>query len=190
MWTKEQQSAIDARGSSLLVAAAAGSGKTAVLVERILALCREGGSIDRMLIVTFTNAAAAEMRARILAAFSSAADAGDEAFGAQAALVERADICTLHKFCMTVLRAHFQAAGVDPSFRLGDESAVQPLREAALADAIDACYESGDEDFLALCPYDGRGNRRRCGYAVRLFALTQRSLALARPGNRGQPHER
>lgn len=90
------------------------------------------------------------MRARILAAFSSAADAGDEAFGAQAALVERADICTLHKFCMTVLRAHFQAAGVDPSFRLGDESAVQPLREAALADAIDACYESGDEDFLAL----------------------------------------
>lgn len=150
MWTKEQQSAIDARGSSLLVAAAAGSGKTAVLVERILALCREGGSIDRMLIVTFTNAAAAEMRARILAAFSSAADAGDEAFGAQAALVERADICTLHKFCMTVLRAHFQAAGVDPSFRLGDESAVQPLREAALADAIDACYESGDEDFLAL----------------------------------------
>ena len=150
MWTREQQDAIDARGGSLLVAAAAGSGKTAVLTQRILALCREGASVDRMLVVTFTNAAAAEMRARILAAFSAEADAGDPTFAEQAALVERADICTLHRFCIGVLREHFQAAGVDPSFRLGDEAAVQVLRESALADAIDACYESGDPDFLAL----------------------------------------
>lgn len=150
MWTREQQDAIDARGGSLLVAAAAGSGKTAVLTQRILALCREGASVDRMLVVTFTNAAAAEMRARILAAFSAEADAGDPAFAEQAALVERADICTLHRFCIGVLREHFQAAGVDPSFRLGDEAAVQVLRESALADAIDARYESGDPDFLAL----------------------------------------
>lgn len=150
MWTTEQKDAIDARKSSLLVAAAAGSGKTAVLVERILSLCREGASIDRMLIVTFTNAAAAEMRARILKAFSQAADEGNLALAKQVALVERADICTLHKFCMTVLRAHFQAADVDPAFRLGDESAVRPLWEGALADALDACYESGEGDFLAL----------------------------------------
>ena len=90
MWTREQQDAIDARGGSLLVAAAAGSGKTAVLTQRILALCREGASVDRMLVVTFTNAAAAEMRARILAAFSAEADAGDPTFAEQAALVERA----------------------------------------------------------------------------------------------------
>ena len=182
MWTQEQQDAIDARGGSLLVAAAAGSGKTAVLTQRILALCREGASVDRMLVVTFTNAAAAEMRARILAAFSAEADAGDPAFAEQAALVERADICTLHRFCIGVLREHFQAAGVDPSFRLGDEAAVQVLRESALADAIDACYETGDPDFLALT--ERMTDEEIAAAAVRLPALPRRPVAVARPRRR------
>lgn len=150
-WTPQQQAAIDARGSDLLVAAAAGSGKTAVLVERICSLAREGTPIERMLIVTFTNAAAAEMRARISDAFEVAGALGDAFLAQQSMHIERASISTLHRFCITVLRTHFQAAGVDPSFRTGDESETQVLRESAMQDAIDACFESGDANFTRLC---------------------------------------
>lgn len=149
-FTDKQQRCIDTRGSSLLVAAAAGSGKTAVLVERIVALVREGHSIDQMLIVTFTNAAAAEMRARIAQAFSAAADSGDERFVNQSALLERSSISTLHRFCTNTLRTHFQAAEIDPSFRISDQSETAVLSDAAMGDAVDACFESGDESFLSL----------------------------------------
>lgn len=112
-WTSQQEAAIDARGSDLLVAAAAGSGKTAVLVERIVSLVREGTPIDSMLIVTFTNAAAAEMRQRITEAFEHAAAGGDAFAAAQSMRIEHASISTLHRFCITVLRTHFQSAGIN-----------------------------------------------------------------------------
>lgn len=150
-WTAQQEAAITARGSDLLVAAAAGSGKTAVLVERICSLVREGTPIDNMLIVTFTNAAAAEMRQRITEAFERAGAQGDAFAAAQSMRIEHASISTLHHFCITVLRTHFQAAGIDPSFRTGDDAQTQVLRETAMQDAIDACFESEDPDFLALC---------------------------------------
>ena len=150
-WTSQQEAAINARGSDLLVAAAAGSGKTAVLVERIVSLVREGTPIDSMLIVTFTNAAAAEMRQRITEAFEHAAAGGDAFAAAQSMRIEHASISTLHRFCITVLRTHFQSAGIDPSFRTGDDAQTHVLREAAMQDAIDACFESEDPDFQALC---------------------------------------
>ena len=112
-WTAGQQSAIDARNSSVLVSAAAGSGKTAVLVERVLSLLREGGRIDRMLIVTFTRAAAGEMRERIGRRLE-AEGAENAHLRLQAMRLNRALICTLHVFCARVLREHFQSICGEP----------------------------------------------------------------------------
>jgi ATP-dependent helicase/nuclease subunit A len=112
-WTKEQQAAIDARGCNLLVAAAAGSGKTAVLVERITQLLlKDGVDIDRLLVVTFTNAAAGEMRERIGAALLKAIDEdiGEDSahLRRQLNLLPKASISTIHSFCMQVIRKYFR----------------------------------------------------------------------------------
>ena len=119
-WTQEQQQAIEDRGHSLIVCAAAGSGKTAVLVERIVRLVREGYPIDSMLVVTFTNAAAGEMRLRIGEALRAAAQQEPELAG-QVTALSRASISTLHRFCGNLLREHFHALGLDPAFRIADE---------------------------------------------------------------------
>ena len=107
-WTDQQRDAIVDRGHSLIVCAAAGSGKTAVLVERIVQLVREGCPIENMLVVTFTNAAAGEMRQRIGEALSRAARE-EPALGEQVMALSRASISTLHRFCGSLLREHFQA---------------------------------------------------------------------------------
>lgn len=152
-WTDAQRDAIDARGSNLLVSAAAGSGKTAVLAERIVALVKEGMRIDELLVVTFTRAAAAEMRARILTALHDAAQDGDSHVSAQAMRVERADITTLHGLCSRICRDFFQAAEIDPTFRIADgpESAV--LFTQAMTEAIVGCYEAKSYAFemASLC---------------------------------------
>ncbi len=147
-WTEQQKDAIQDRGHSLIVCAAAGSGKTAVLVERIVQLVREGCPIDKMLVVTFTNAAAGEMRLRIGEALSKAART-DPALGAQMMALSRASISTLHRFCGNLLREQFQALGIDPSFRIGDEQECGVLRRQAMEDALYSCYEVGTEAFLA-----------------------------------------
>jgi len=152
-WTDRQRAAIEARNSNLLVAAAAGSGKTAVLVERICALAREGHNIQDMLVVTFTRAAAAEMRGKILEAFQKEADGGGEHaayFAEQSALVEQATISTLHGFCGEILRAYFPAAGVDPTYRIGDTHETDSLRQEALGEIISQAYEENTSDFEAL----------------------------------------
>ena len=105
-WTQAQREAIDARNSELLVSAAAGSGKTAVLVEHVLQLLREGGQINRLLIITFTRAAAAELRERLIAALDAEA-AGNAHLRRQMLLARRAQISTLHVFCHRVIRQHF-----------------------------------------------------------------------------------
>ena len=106
-FTLEQQSAIDAKNRELLVSAAAGSGKTAVLVRRILHLIRdEGYSIDRMLVVTYTRAAAAELRDRLETAMRDAA-LNDPAMARQAELVGQSQISTIHSYCQKVIREHF-----------------------------------------------------------------------------------
>ena len=152
-WTERQQEAIQARDADLLLVAAAGSGKTAVLVERICALARENVGIESMLVVTFTRAAAAEMREKILKAFQKEADAGGEngaRFAEQAALVENAQISTLHGFCAALLRTHFGAVGVDPLFRIAEEKEGQALLEEALTETVTARYAEQDADFDAL----------------------------------------
>lgn len=135
-WTKEQQSAIDARNHTILVSAAAGSGKTAVLVERIVGLVREGYRLDRMLIVTFTRAAAAEMRQRLNQRMLKEA-ASDPVCMAQALdQLEAAEISTIHAFCQKVIKNNFQAVGVDPMTRICDEQLQQSLFEQAFRDAM------------------------------------------------------
>ena len=148
-WTEGQQAAIEARNGSVLVSAAAGSGKTAVLVERVLSLLREGGRIDRMLIVTFTRAAAGEMRERIGRRLE-AEGAENAHLRLQAMRLNRALICTLHVFCARVLREHFQAVGVDPLARVGDEEKLKTLLRQAQDEVLEKAYAGPNEDEQVL----------------------------------------
>lgn len=147
-WTEQQLMAMNARNCDMLVAAAAGSGKTAVLVERIFNLVCEGADIERMLIVTFTNAVAAEMRERLALRFDDMAD--DARMREQAQACRQAHIQTLHSFCRDVCRAYFQAADVDPGFRIMDQQEAQLVQERALEDALLNAYEDVDEGLARL----------------------------------------
>lgn len=150
-WTREQRQAIDARNPTLLVSAAAGSGKTAVLVERIVELVREGARLHRMLIVTFTHAAAGEMRQRLSARLLKEARSEPELFGQALDDLESADISTIHAFCQRVLKSDFQAVGVDPMARVCDEQLRAALFEQAFRDAMNELLEeSGVGDFRQL----------------------------------------
>ena len=136
-WTGEQARAIDARGGNLLLSAAAGSGKTTVLVARVMKLIEEGAGIDRMLVVTFTNAAASDMRAKLSRKLAEAAAAGDARCREQMIALERASITTLHAFCADFLRTNFERAGVDPAFRILDDAIRRQLMDAALDEAFE-----------------------------------------------------
>lgn len=167
-FTEEQTQAIRARGSNLLLSAAAGSGKTAVLVERVLSLIEEGADVERMLVVTFTRAAAAEMRARLSARLSEQA-AGDGRLREQMMRLDRASITTLHGFCAEFLRANFEAAEVDPAFRVLDDAEDARMLEEAADEALEAAYADGGE---ALSRLDaGRGPKRVRELALRLYAF-------------------
>ena len=152
-WTAAQREAIEDKGHSLIVCAAAGSGKTMVLTQRIVRLVAEGTPITAMLIVTFTRAAASEMRERIAESLRRAAEAarGEEKawLARQSAAVGRAQISTLHSFCNRLLHEHFEALTLDPLFRLADAQECAVLRAAAMEDALFECYERGSEAFLA-----------------------------------------
>ena len=131
-WTKEQKQAIDARGSDLLIAAAAGSGKTAVLVERVITkLLREGQEIDRLLVVTFTNAAASDMRQRIGVAIAKQLDETPEDIHLQnqMAFLPRADIKTIHAFCLQVIREYYHLLELDPKVRTADPVEIKLLQK-------------------------------------------------------------
>lgn len=149
-WTSEQSSAIQRRGTNILLSAAAGSGKTTVLVERVLELIGSGARIDRMLIVTFTRAASADMSAKLKRELARRAAEGDEGCRAQLLLMERAAITTLHGFCSEFLRTHFEAAGVDPAFRVLDDAEARRLLDDALDQAVEEAYAAPDEDLHLL----------------------------------------
>ena len=125
-WTTEQLQAIQGRGGSILVSAAAGSGKTAVLVERVIGMLTRGEDpvdADRLLVVTFSNAAAREMKQRIsrrLWELSREAP-GDLRLARQQLLLESAQISTIHAFCISLIRGHFQLLGIPAEFRVGDD---------------------------------------------------------------------
>lgn len=150
-WTHEQQQAISARNHTILVSAAAGSGKTAVLIERIIQLIREGNSISRMLIVTFTRAAAAEMRQRLNTRLLHEAQMFPETMSGALDELEACEISTIHAFCQRVMRSEFQAVGVDPLFRICEENDRKALFELAFCDAMNALLDAGDDsDFMAF----------------------------------------
>lgn len=152
-WTDEQRAAIETRGTNLLVSAAAGSGKTAVLVERIIQMItKDKVDIDTLLVVTFTNAAAAEMRERIGEAIVEALDQNpsDRNLERQLSLLNRSSITTIHSFCLEIIRNNFHHIGLDPGFRISDETEGAILREEALEEALEEFYEKQDQDFLNL----------------------------------------
>ena len=151
-WTKEQQSAIDRRGCNLLVAAAAGAGKTAVLVERIIKKITDPDNpvdVDSLLIVTFTNAAATEMKERIGEAISKELEKqpDNKNIQRQQTLLNKADITTIHSFCLSVIRNNFQCLDIDPKFRILDETEAYLLKLETLNDLFDSLYEEENDSF-------------------------------------------
>lgn len=153
-WTEAQKNAIEARDCNLLVAAAAGSGKTAVLVERIIQLVlNDSVDIDRMLIVTFTQAAAGEMRERINTTLQSQLENGPENeqhLRRQLKLLNQASISTIHAFCTDVIRRYFHLVGIDPSFRISDSMESDLIKMETLEDLFESEYEKGNPIFLNL----------------------------------------
>lgn len=151
-WTEKQREAIEIRDRNILVAAAAGSGKTAVLVERIQTLILEDDiPIDRMLIVTFTNAAAAEMKEKIVNAIvKQIANAPDRAkyLRKQLEMIYKANISTFHAFALEVIRRYFYVIQIDPSFRVADEAEGEILRNRAVDLLFEECFEKKDLRFF------------------------------------------
>ena len=163
-WTPAQRAAIDDRGGALLVSAAAGSGKTAVLTERAVRLITDPdhpADADRLLIVTFTNAAAAELRARIGQALlrRSQQEPGNASLRRQRMLLQRAPICTIDAFCLDLLRKHFQALDIPPDFSPADPGSVETLRASALSETLENAYR--DPDFCAFADLYGKGRTDR-----------------------------
>lgn len=153
-WTESQSQAIDSRGSNLLVSAAAGSGKTAVLVERIIKLIvKDKIDIDKLLIVTFTNAAAGEMRERILNAIvdeMEKEESDKENLRRQMTLLNKASITTLHSFCINVIRKNFHVLGIDPTFKIGDSTETRILIQESLEEVLEEEYERAIDSFITL----------------------------------------
>lgn len=163
-WTSEQQKVIDLRNRNILVSAAAGSGKTAVLVERIIRRLTEDDTptdVDRLLIVTFTEAAAAEMKERISAAIEKKLEErpGDIRLERQATLIHSAQITTIHSFCLAVIRDHFHVIGIDPGFRIAEEGELKLLKQDVLEDLLEECYAEAKEEFLDFTERFGSGKR-------------------------------
>lgn len=183
-WTREQQAAIDLRGQ-LLVAAAAGSGKTAVLVERLIRRItdsREAVDVDRFLVVTFTKAAANEMRERVGKALDDALFAETdpqevERLLHQRALLYRASITTLHSFCMELIRQYFYQLELDPAFRVADAAEADLLRQDTLEDLFEIYYNRENPDFRNLVDAFGtdRDDQPLMEQVLRLyeFAISQ-----------------
>ena len=145
-FTQEQQKVIDLRNRNILVSAAAGSGKTAVLVERILKLILDEKNpvdIDRLLIVTFTNAAASEMRERIGAAIEKRLNEQPENqhLQRQATLLHHAQITTIDSFCLFVIRNNFNEIGLDPGFRVADSGEVELLKQDVISENFEEMLE-------------------------------------------------
>ena len=168
IWTERQEKAITSRGKSLLVSAAAGSGKTAVLVERVKKLVMEEDvSLDRMLIVTFTNAAASEMKERIYTALSKELSKDGLSrdrqnwLRAQMGLVGRANISTFSKFALEIVHRYYHAAGLKPNLAVCDEARTAILKREAMDELMDRCYEEDQPEFRAFldCCANSRGDK-------------------------------
>lgn len=154
-WTQEQQKVIDLRNRNILVSAAAGSGKTAVLVERIISMILDEErptDIDRLLIVTFTKAAANEMRERIGAALEKKLEEypENEHLQRQTTLLHHAQISTIHGFCSYVIQNYFHVIDLDPAYRMADEGELEMLKADVAEEVLEACYAEADPEFVSF----------------------------------------
>lgn len=170
--TEKQARAVETQTKNVLVSAAAGSGKTSVLAKRVARLVLDGGDIRNMLVMTFTNAAAAEMRQRIAREIrSEAMQMEDKRLYEQAEFVAAADISTFHSFCGKVVRKNYALLGLSPGVRIMDEGEMNRMKSTAVRELFDALYEEQDEGFLRLLRrYTKRGNDRRLAeYLFRIY---------------------
>lgn len=161
-WTPAQKSAIDIRDCNVLVSAAAGSGKTAVLVERIISMITDPDKnidIDRLVVVTFTKAAAAQMKDKIRKALDSMLDEnpGDVNLLRQITLLNNAQITTIDSFCLWIIRNHFPEVNLDPGFRIMDEGEKKLIENDVLEDVLEEFYAEADEEFFNLVDAFGMG---------------------------------
>ena len=182
-FTNAQLTAICCRGSSVLVSAGAGSGKTRVLTERLMEYMdpqrtdAEPENIDRFLVITFTRAAAGELRARVTNAIAARLrqDPHNAHLRRQILLCRNAQIGTIHSFCAAILREYAGVLGISPAFRILEEEKSERLRTAALERVLDRCYETGSEDFLSLADRVGAGrdDTRLADLILKLHAAMQ-----------------
>ncbi len=163
-FTDEQKAVIDARKCNILVSAAAGSGKTAVLVERIIQMIKSDLDIDHLLVVTFTKAAASQMREKITLAIQNCLveDPDNKHLQKQETLIHNAQITTIDSFCQYIVKNNFNTIGIDPAFRVGDEGELALLKEEIMQELLEDEYqkakEGDNEDFLFCMNYFGTGN--------------------------------
>ena len=165
-WTEEQQGVIDSRGGNLLVAAAAGSGKTAILVQRLVDIITDKENplnINELLVVTFTNAAALEMKERVQIAIEKLINdkPNDEHLKKQLVLIERANIKTIHSFCLDIIRDYFYLLDLSPDFAIGSEQELTLMKLKSMDVVFEALYKQSDKDFLELIDQFGgtKGDR-------------------------------
>ena len=179
-WTEKQKNCINSRGGTLLVSAAAGSGKTSVLVERVISRITDEKSpvdIDRLLIVTFTNAAAAEMKQRLAAALSDliSQDPGNFHLQRQQMLLGRAQISTVHGFCSALIRENFHLLGLPPQFRIGDTAEIARIEQQALDETAEELYKENFPEFieLAFLLSPGKDDRALLETILRIYYFIQ-----------------
>ncbi len=178
--TNEQRAVVENRGGALLVSAAAGSGKTRVLVERLLAYVeQEGRDIDEFLVITFTNAAAAELRGRIAEELAKrlAADPGNARLRRQTMLIYKARICTIDALCIDLLRQYGHLLDVDPDFRICDQAESRAIALRVVDELLDERYEKIEEDSDFVCLLDsvvtGRDDARLVEILLDIHARIQ-----------------
>ena len=179
-FTREQTDAIEKKGNNILVAAAAGSGKTAVLVERIIQkILTQNVDIDKILVVTFTNAAASEMRERILDAIYSKLNEEPENLNLQKQinLLSKSSICTIHSFCLDVIRNNFFEINLSSNFRIGNDQEILLLKQEILEEVFEKKYEEENEEFLKLVEtYTGyRGDEDLKEIVLKIYEFSQSS---------------
>ncbi len=153
VFTEEQQKVIDLRNRNILVSAAAGSGKTAVLVERIITRLTKDPSpinVDELLVVTFTEAAASEMKERIRNAIEKALEENPQNIHLQrqATLIHNAQVTTIHSFCLSVIREYFHTIDLDPGFRIGEEGELKLLKRDVAEELLEEKFAEASPEFL------------------------------------------
>ena len=179
-WTNEQKQAIYENKNNILVAAAAGSGKTAVLVERIInKVINENVDIDKILIVTFTNAAASEMRERILDAIYEKLEKNPKEvkLQRQITLLNKASICTIHSFCLDVIRNNFYEIDVSANFRIGDTAEIEMIKSDVLEELFEQKYMENDNEFIKLIETytDYKGDEKLQELVLEIYKYIQSS---------------